>query len=795
MKITLIGLALAAFLSLPASPARALLPNPSAGAMQLPTPTPSPTPADGATTPATPPTGFSMKPTTIQAGRTRDVTISVENGTLEGYELQTPAASSGVTYVPAKGELTNGKKNLTFKVSVDEDADLGPVTVKIAKAGATPDTRTFDLEVTEFRVRRVSRGPTPDDMTQVDAMWNVLPYKVAKANFGRRAADSFYAIEVYIGNNSGFDLQLVGVGFETALGATRTVNKDGIPLKYLLDEKGKPVLDEYGNKLIEAVRENGEYITDASGNQTYRPLKKYQLPTSDHRLVRGTIEKDQLYGSRALTMNLIGGVGTFVSGFIPFYRNANPKANFSTFSSIINGQLKEGFGLAAPDLTVNQLNRLENTVLHEGLTVVNNTQERTIVFFPRHVVGLDETERGLIEKGNMRPLMDKLGELVLVGKPIISFSNREIVAARPQPIDPPAPPTTPAAPAPTAGGFERADKAEGGNAPGKSLTVTGTNMNSVTAVTIGGVPAEIVQAGRTDNQIMVRIPENPVSGKIVLTTTGGKTVEVPGGDFKAPPRITEAKPATDNAPGSTVVIKGANLAEAKKVIFGTAESTRFVGTNMANEITVVIPERAESAKLTVETDSGKAPSPEPFRAKPVIDKITPEAGAGEPVVIEGLNLEKTVEVQFGSYAARDFVGGIENKKVTIKVPERAENGQLTVVSSDGTRVPSGSDKTFKLIPPPTIAGIVVGDAQVTAAPTATASAAAGATITIHGKNLKRVKEVKFEGAEAVTAFEPSSTDEKLVVKVPAAAKTGAIKLTTHGGSSATTGVLTVTPQP
>lgn len=140
--------------------------------------------------------------------------ITVTDGKLTDYKLQPPADDSGITCEPDKVRFGNEDRTMTFTASVDEDADLGPVVIEMArlrKDKVEADRRTFELEITEFKPRRISRGPTPNDMTAVDAMWNVLPYKVTKANYGRRAADSFYAIEVYVGNNSGFDLQIVGV--------------------------------------------------------------------------------------------------------------------------------------------------------------------------------------------------------------------------------------------------------------------------------------------------------------------------------------------------------------------------------------------------------------------------------------------------------------------------------------------------------------------------------------------------------------------------------------------------------
>lgn len=210
-------------------------------------------------------------------------------------------------------------------------------------------------------------------------------------------------------------------------------------------------------------------------------------------------------------------MGTFVSGFIPFFRALNPRANFSTFSSIINGQLKEGFGIAAPDLTVTQLNRLDNVVLHDGLTIPNNSQAKTTVFFPRHVINITKQEKKIIDGGSMYPVIDKLGELVIVGKPLLAFKNREIVATKPGAAI--AVPTPVRSPAPEpAGGLPRINTRDADDHP-TSIIITGTNLLNVSEVTMGGLSSRIMAV--TDTNLTVAVPNDPVSGDVIITSRGG----------------------------------------------------------------------------------------------------------------------------------------------------------------------------------------------------------------------------------------------------------------------------------
>jgi hypothetical protein len=713
-----------------------------------------------------PPATFTITPDKIQTGKTRDVTITVESGDLSDYKLLPLPAGSGVTLISLDGkpfQLSNGNKSMIFRVSVDEDADLGPLPITISREKAPADVRIFNLMITEFMPRRLSRQPTPDDISEVDITGlTVLPYKLTKDIFGRRAADSFYAIDITIGNNSGFDLRIVSLGFDSTLGMP-TTDANGIPLQPLKGADGKSILDEYGNQLIPAVDSNGNPIL-RDGKPTYRALKRYQMATVNHRLVRGTVEKDQLYGSRALTMNLIGGVGTLVSGFLPFYHNPNPRANFSTFSSILNGQFKEGFGLSAPDLTVSQLNRLENMVMHDGLTIPNNDSVQTIVFFPKHVIMLTPEERKLVDKGiTMQPVLDKLGQVNIVGKPVVTFRNRTIVAnksgsAAPQPTPPP--PTL----SPSIEGFT----ATGGNTPGSPVVIRGMNLDNVTDVRFGSLSARFTRDSAS--QITAFVPENAITDQIMVTTSGGKSA-TSSARFSAQPKVTGFSTPNGNAPGASVIINGLNLDAATAVKFGKASGT--INTKTPTQITVGIPNGAITGKLVVSTASGDVESSAEFVARPVINSITERAGAGETIEITGLNLAEPSAVVFGSNVLGEIVSK-ESTKITVKVPSNANTGKITVKTSGGEAT---SAQTFTIIPPPTITRLSAD------------SGAVGATLVIQGTNLADAVEVKFGD---VSAPIQSKTQTTINVTIPAGAKDGPIKVKTPGGEVSST-TFTVTP--
>jgi hypothetical protein len=725
-----------------------------------------------------------MNPSKILTGRTRDVTISVDKGDLSEYLPQRPPATSGITYETVGDKLStlaNENKSMIIRMKVDADADVGTIKIIISKKDGT-DKHTFDLEIT----KKIDSGPTPGDMEQVDAMWSVLPYEVTKVNFGRRTANSFYAIQLHIGNNTGFDLQIVGVGFDSALGRP-AVDRQGKPLKPATDVEGNLILDEHGNKMVPALDNEGEPITEpitvdgkpliVNGKPlrkpVLRPLKTYQLPSSDRRLVRGTIEFEQLYGRRASALNIIGGLGTFISGFIPFFRALNPRANFSTFSSIINGQLKEGFGIAAPDLTVSQLNRLDNVVLHDGLTIPNNSQAKTIVFFPRHILNLTKQEKNLIDGGAMYPVMDKLGELVIVGKPLITFRNREIVVTKAGAVPSPTPSrVSPPEPSGSVRPFLV------NNQP--RVRITGLNLSRVSEITINGVKATRLDGG-TDSTFEIDPGPNPTSGDVIITSSGGTPTNV--GRVVFPPRAKKAIPER-GAANSEVIIEGANLEDVEKVLIGEKEALIKDIQRESGKLVFLVPEDARSAELFLKSPGyDRVGSGIKFVAQPVVSRLDPpKAGQGVKVTLKGYNFEDVSSVTFGNAEAKGNFefgkSGTEDDptRLIVTVPENAISGPISVTTK-GPLV--GHSKAFTFVPMPIVSSFPV-------------SVIGGQELRIVGTNLGDLKELMIGNVNIpLSSIKGSPTEIKLTVPVGTA--NGKIKITTEGGTIESPEALTVTP--
>jgi subtilisin-like proprotein convertase family protein len=144
---------------------------------------------------------------------------------------------------------------------------------------------------------------------------------------------------------------------------------------------------------------------------------------------------------------------------------------------------------------------------------------------------------------------------------------------------------------------------------GTSVTITGTNFSTASAVAFNGVSATF--ATNSSTQITATVPST-TSGAIAVTTPGGTatsatafTVTTSG----STPTITGLSVASA-LPGQAVLIAGTNL--------GGATAVRFNGTaalfiqDSASQITTLVPAGATTGSVTVQTPGGTATSPAPF---------------------------------------------------------------------------------------------------------------------------------------------------------------------------------------
>lgn len=470
----------------------------------------------------TPPNPYSISPSRLEVGKEYEVLVQksdCQNEDLsKGMKITAPQGSGVVVLA----KLPAGPCMLAAKLSVVSDASVGKSILWIKDSANVP------INSVEIEKIPIAAGPIPPGLDpQVDIMWGVMDKKIVRDNFGHDLANDFYGIQLVIGNNSGYDLQIAGVGFQ-------------LP-----------------NKNI-----------------------KNTIPSNSYRATRGVLEREQEFGRRSIILNTIQAAGGLLTGFLPFWRagfHPNAAANAARWSSIVGGPLATGFGLVVPDTTVRQIVRLDDQMLRDGLIVKNNSQIRTLIFVPKGLLNLSKTldagDTNNLRKGSTvkdwsidpQYVNQKLGKLVLVGQ-TISYVNRVQVVARSEGGGVTPPPTITGVSGQLLQGAD------------KQLVFTGVNLKDAVVAFPEGITVAPGSIKIDDNGNSLRA--NIVVAETVIPDEYSLVISTPAGSSVKVVKVEPAKPVVtplkdeDYAPGVpkantdsevTVTLTGKNLRTAKEI--------------------------------------------------------------------------------------------------------------------------------------------------------------------------------------------------------------------------------------
>ena len=154
---------------------------------------------------------YSMNPSTGAVGKTFGVVVQSDEtcGAKKHLEGMAILVAGDITI---KDQKVQSGCLLTGTITISESAKLGKRLFPVVRQNGNTDKG--EVGVIKIDVTPVEARPKPPGLDpQVDLMWKILPRKVVHDNFGRRIAKRYYAVEAMIGNNSGYDLQIAGVGF------------------------------------------------------------------------------------------------------------------------------------------------------------------------------------------------------------------------------------------------------------------------------------------------------------------------------------------------------------------------------------------------------------------------------------------------------------------------------------------------------------------------------------------------------------------------------------------------------
>ncbi|MBI4657683.1 MAG: IPT/TIG domain-containing protein [Verrucomicrobia bacterium] len=312
-------------------------------------------------------------------------------------------------------------------------------------------------------------------------------------------------------------------------------------------------------------------------------------------------------------------------------------------------------------------------------------------------------------------------------------------------------------------------------APGASVVIAGSNFAAVNEVRFNTDVALFTVI--SPSRIIATVPLEATSGPISVSTSVGAAVTF--AHFIVAPRVTDFEP-TNAAPGTVVIIGGANFTGATSVQFNGKTAASFSVTGQ-NQIHATVPNGATSGPISVTTRAGTGTSIDSFivtGTEPIIADFSPANGvAGTVVTVEGRAFLGATAVKFnGTNAASFFVTA--PTQLNAVVPAGATTGPISVTTISGTGF---SAKPFVVTLAPLIAGF-----EPAAGPP-------GTTVLIEGANFLGATAVRFNGVNAASFSAPAPT--QISATVPQGAATGPVSVTTPKGTGASLTPFVVTTSP
>jgi gliding motility-associated-like protein len=306
-------------------------------------------------------------------------------------------------------------------------------------------------------------------------------------------------------------------------------------------------------------------------------------------------------------------------------------------------------------------------------------------------------------------------------------------------------------------------------AAGALISITGTNFNNTSAITLGGTPVAAFTV--VSSTSIVAIVGTGSGGAVSLTTPGG-TASLAGFTFIPAPTITSFAPNTAAA-GALISITGTNFNNAFAITLGGIPVTSFTVVSSTSLLAIVGLGATGAVSLT--TPGGTASlAGFTFIPAPTITSFAPtSAGAGALLNITGTNFNNVFAITLGGTPVAAFT--VVSSTSIVAIVGTGSSGAVSLTTPGGTASLAG----FTFIPAPTITAF---------APT---TAAAGALISITGTNFNNTSAITLGGTPVTSFTVVSSTS---IVAIVGTGSSGAVSLTTPGGTASLAG-FTFIPAP
>lgn len=224
--------------------------------------------------------------------------------------------------------------------------------------------------------------------------------------------------------------------------------------------------------------------------------------------------------------------------------------------------------------------------------------------------------------------------------------------------------------------------------PGDVVEINGENLDLVRQMLMtDGTEVEFTVTSPTAIEFI--LPENASDGDVVVIPASGVKVTVAHLTMAVPTNLV-ATPTSGLRGGDEIVLTGLNLDLVTSLSFpGVAENVQPASLS-EKELTVVMPEAAQSGSLILNTKSGKQVSIVIETLKPLVGSYNPSSiPAGESLLINGQNLDLVASVTFGG-GQTVAVSSSSASQLSVFVPMEAETGNIVLNMYNGETVEAPS---------------------------------------------------------------------------------------------------------
>lgn len=306
---------------------------------------------------------------------------------------------------------------------------------------------------------------------------------------------------------------------------------------------------------------------------------------------------------------------------------------------------------------------------------------------------------------------------------------------------------------------------------GAELTIKGTNLQLVEKIKlepnleIAIPPATNPYADVTE--IKLTIPENTHDGDVTLIAYSGLETNA-GAITMLLPTVTTVTPNPVKG-GEVLIIKGTNLDLVTNINFPNVGNAVECASKTASQITIVVPETAQTGTLSLNTNSGKSVSVNYNIVNPVVTSTSASIVGGESLTLHGTNLDLVSDVVFGSSSDNVQITSQTATELKIIIPN-------TVVGSSKIYIKTKNGNTIEALT------VTVTPTKLAYITSSLSSINAGETLTLIGGNFDKVIKVTLGGKDVTWSAANAST---MFVVIPGNTSTGdlSLVLTTADGSA------------